>query len=407
MQRLLPLATADGEAREALLQELRADSEPRLMSQINSRAEHLLLGSNSRGQGLLCHPDCGRIGYKLRQVLPSSEDVLALRDHSKSRGGGPCRGGTQGRHTSSGQEARGSALREDNRPADLHGWGRPRDPQVLAWERQPCGAGASSLQAPSGRVLLASEYQARTSKLHLSPGRNPPVPPRTGVALTPALEAGPGGKRLLGEVGRRPNYKKPRTPTLHLAAPLHFSRLDVVVTGKKRVRKTSFPPSCPFPQTCSEAEEPLLEEMVMVLSPLFLVFMLGLGLTPLALDQDDYRYRHFLTQHYDAKPKGRDDKYCNNIMQNRGLTRPCKDTNTFIHGNKNDIKAICEDRNGEPYGGNLKISRSAFQVTTCKHRGGSSRPPCKYRATKSSRVIVIGCENGWPVHFDESFIPSR
>ncbi|KAM9714410.1 angiogenin isoform 1-T1 [Dama dama] len=156
-----------------------------------------------------------------------------------------------------------------------------------------------------------------------------------------------------------------------------------------------------------ESKEPLLEEMVVVLSPLFLVFMLGLGLTPVALDQDDYRYRHFLTQHYDAKPKGRDDKYCNNIMQNRGLTRPCKDTNTFIHGNKNDIKAICEDRNGEPYGGNLRISRSAFQVTTCKHSGGSSRPPCKYRATKSSRVIVIGCENGWPVHFDESFIPSR
>ena len=116
-----------------------------------------------------------------------------------------------------------------------------------AWERQPCGAGA--------RVLLASEYPARTSKLHLSPGRNPPVPPRTGVVPTPALEAGPGGKRLLGEVGRRPDYKKPRTPTLlHLSASLHFSRLDVVVTGKKRVRKTSFPPSCPFPQTCSEAE---------------------------------------------------------------------------------------------------------------------------------------------------------
>lgn len=47
-------------------------------------------------------------------------------------------------------------------------------------------------------------------------------------------------------------------------------------------------------------QEPLLEEMVMVLNPLFLVFMLGLSLTPLALAQDDYRYRDFLNKHYDA-----------------------------------------------------------------------------------------------------------
>ena len=80
------------------------------------------------------------------------------------------------------------------------------------------GAEARGLQAPSARVLLASERRARTSKLNLSPGRKPPVPPRTGVALTPALEAGPGGKRLV-EVERCPNYKKPRTPTLlHLSA---------------------------------------------------------------------------------------------------------------------------------------------------------------------------------------------
>ena len=80
------------------------------------------------------------------------------------------------------------------------------------------GAEARGLQAPSARVLLASERRARTSKLNLSPGRKPPAPPRTGVALTPALEAGPGGKRLV-EVERCPNYKKPRTPTLlHLSA---------------------------------------------------------------------------------------------------------------------------------------------------------------------------------------------
>ncbi|MBW01627.1 Angiogenin-1, partial [Eschrichtius robustus] len=157
---------------------------------------------------------------------------------------------------------------------------------------------------------------------------------------------------------------------------------------------------------CS-CQEPLLEEMVMVLSPLFFVFMLGLGLTPLTLGLDDHRYRHFLSQHSDPKPKGRDDRYCESIMKSRNLINPCKDVNTFIHGNKNDIKAICEDKNGEPYRGNLTISKSPFQVTTCKHKGRSPRPPCKYRATRGYRVIVIGCENGLPTHFDESFIPPR
>ncbi|XP_057580749.1 angiogenin [Hippopotamus amphibius kiboko] len=145
--------------------------------------------------------------------------------------------------------------------------------------------------------------------------------------------------------------------------------------------------------------------MVMVLSPLFLVFMLGLGLTPLTLAQDDDRYRHFLTQHYDARPFGRDRRYCETMMKRRGMTSPCKDTNTFVHGTKNDIKAICEERNGTPYRGNLRISKSPFQITTCKHKGGSPRPPCQYSATEAHRVIVVGCENGWPTHLEESFIP--
>ncbi|XP_068822509.1 angiogenin-1-like [Capricornis sumatraensis] len=147
--------------------------------------------------------------------------------------------------------------------------------------------------------------------------------------------------------------------------------------------------------------------MVMVLSPLFLVFMLGLGLTPLALAQDDNRYIHFLDQHYDRSPKRRDHIYCETMMEKRHLIKPCKDINTFIHGNKNDIKAICDDRNGQPYRGDLRISKSAFQVTVCRHKGGSSWYPCRYRAAADYRVIVIGCENGLPVHFDESFIAPR
>ncbi|XP_008507150.2 angiogenin [Equus przewalskii] len=143
--------------------------------------------------------------------------------------------------------------------------------------------------------------------------------------------------------------------------------------------------------------------MAMSLCPLLLVFVLGLGLTPPSLAQDDSRYRQFLTKHYDANPRGRNDRYCESMMVGRHLTTPCKDTNTFIHGSKSSIKAICGNKNGNPYGETLRISKTRFQVTTCKHAGGSPRPPCRYRATPGFRSIVIACENGLPVHFDESF----
>ncbi|KAM5239462.1 angiogenin isoform 1-T6 [Hipposideros larvatus] len=143
--------------------------------------------------------------------------------------------------------------------------------------------------------------------------------------------------------------------------------------------------------------------MMMCLGPLVLVFMLGLGLTPPTPTQNNSRYERFLTQHYDAKPSGRNRRYCEKMMASRDLITPCKDTNTFIHGTKNNIKAICGDKNGKPYMGTLRISKSPFQVTTCKHAGGSPHPPCQYRATAGFRDIVIACENDLPVHFDESF----
>ncbi|XP_020954026.1 angiogenin isoform X1 [Sus scrofa] len=197
------------------------------------------------------------------------------------------------------------------------------------------------------------------SRLAPQPGRNTPAPP----GLSRAFGLSRGSVALSGEAFEEPNWRSEGM-------------------GRK---------------------EPLLEEMVILLGPLLLVFMLGLGLAPLSLAKDEDRYTHFLTQHYDAKPKGRDGRYCESIMKQRGLTRPCKEVNTFIHGTRNDIKAICNDKNGEPYN-NFRRSKSPFQITTCKHKGGSNRPPCGYRATAGFRTIAVACENGLPVHFDESFI---
>ncbi|XP_003509257.3 angiogenin [Cricetulus griseus] len=145
--------------------------------------------------------------------------------------------------------------------------------------------------------------------------------------------------------------------------------------------------------------------MTMSLGPLLLVFMLGLISIPPTLSQNDPRYITFLNQHYDAHPTGRDDRYCNSIMRRRKLTSPCKELNTFIHGTKDNIKAICET-SGTPYTNNLRKSTSQFQITICRHSGGSPRPPCRYRASRGFRYIVIACENGLPVHLDESFFSS-
>ncbi|XP_053120223.1 angiogenin-like [Hemicordylus capensis] len=140
--------------------------------------------------------------------------------------------------------------------------------------------------------------------------------------------------------------------------------------------------------------------MMTKLGPLLLVLLLA---GPESSCGDNPRYEKFLRQHYDNPKSSFSGKYCDSIMAKRGLTKPeCKEVNTFIHETKNNIKAVCEE-GGEPYG-NLRRSKEHMKVTTCKLKGGSTRPPCKYKENSSPRYIVIGCENGWPVHYDESQI---
>ncbi|XP_028559946.2 angiogenin-2-like [Podarcis muralis] len=132
----------------------------------------------------------------------------------------------------------------------------------------------------------------------------------------------------------------------------------------------------------------------------FLVSVLALGAyceTP---------YEKFLRQHYDNPKSSVGKQYCDVMMKRRGLDKPaCKEVNTFIHGTKNNIKSVCTASGGKDYGNGLRIALRPFTVTTCKHKGGSTRPPCKYSDNKSSRYIVIACnQNNEPVHFDESII---
>ncbi|XP_007442032.3 angiogenin-like [Python bivittatus] len=115
-------------------------------------------------------------------------------------------------------------------------------------------------------------------------------------------------------------------------------------------------------------------------------------------------YETFLRQHYDNPKSNVGNRYCNTMMVRRGMTRPkCKEVNTFIHDTKNEINAVCGNK-GEPFGNGLRRSLKQFQVTTCTMKGTSTRPPCDYRGNSSPRYIVIACENGLPVHFDEGQI---
>ncbi|XP_053120945.1 angiogenin-like [Hemicordylus capensis] len=136
-----------------------------------------------------------------------------------------------------------------------------------------------------------------------------------------------------------------------------------------------------------------------------LLVLLVVELLPESTYANNPRYEKFLTQHYNNPKSSFSGKYCDAIMSQRGLTRPqCKEVNTFIHDTTNNIKAVCKE-GGEPYG-QLRRSKEHMKVTTCKLKGSSThpRPPCDYRENSSPRYIVIGCEDGWPVHYDESQI---
>uniref|UniRef100_A0A8D0G8C9 Ribonuclease A-domain domain-containing protein n=1 Tax=Sphenodon punctatus TaxID=8508 RepID=A0A8D0G8C9_SPHPU len=137
---------------------------------------------------------------------------------------------------------------------------------------------------------------------------------------------------------------------------------------------------------------------------LFLLVLLVAEQVPGSSCGENPRYEKFLSQHRDDPRSSFHGRYCNTMMQRRGLTKPeCKEVNTFIHGSKKQIRAVCGDR-GVPYNG-LRRSLQHFRVTTCTLQGGSPRPPCEYRENNSPRYIVIGCEGEWPVHYDENSPP--
>ncbi|XP_069506079.1 ribonuclease-like [Ambystoma mexicanum] len=119
----------------------------------------------------------------------------------------------------------------------------------------------------------------------------------------------------------------------------------------------------------------------------------------------------FQRQHHDGPKTKHGNDYCGAMMHKKCMTNQdppktkCKETNTFIHAPKKTITSVCSN-GGKPYQGsaNLRVSNAPFSVTTCKIKGNSVTHLCEYKAKSYTRKIVIGCENGFPTHYDEGII---
>uniref|UniRef100_A0A8C9RBG5 Ribonuclease like 3 n=1 Tax=Scleropages formosus TaxID=113540 RepID=A0A8C9RBG5_SCLFO len=122
-----------------------------------------------------------------------------------------------------------------------------------------------------------------------------------------------------------------------------------------------------------------------------------------ALRPEETKYEKFLRQHYDFK----NQHGCTTEMRRREIfnkkDNTCKEVNSFIvSSTTNQIKAIC-DKAGTHHGaGNLYKSNQPFPVITCKLKKGTYRNDCEYNdGKKSSRYLIIGCEDKLPVHYED------
>ncbi|CAL9695210.1 unnamed protein product [Knipowitschia caucasica] len=113
------------------------------------------------------------------------------------------------------------------------------------------------------------------------------------------------------------------------------------------------------------------------------------------------RYRNFINQHVN---QGMSRTRCAEVMRTRRITAEnnnCKQTNTFISSTTNAIKAVCGNA-GTPYknSANLRKSLQPFPVINCEQSGTHRPPRCEYRGRSQTVYVVLGCQDGYPVHYD-------
>uniref|UniRef100_A0A669CGX2 Ribonuclease A-domain domain-containing protein n=1 Tax=Oreochromis niloticus TaxID=8128 RepID=A0A669CGX2_ORENI len=137
--------------------------------------------------------------------------------------------------------------------------------------------------------------------------------------------------------------------------------------------------------------------------PLTSIFLL-VALSGTVLCIADRRVQNFQNQHIISMipPGGCDDLIANrNIRDNNGN---CKRKNTFIIGNFNQVRTICDPSNRINVNRNLYESPYDMHILYCKLLGKTTDTHCTYKQIQMKRRIVIACDkiNNFlqPVHFE-------
>uniref|UniRef100_A0A8C0S9L2 Ribonuclease 4 n=1 Tax=Canis lupus familiaris TaxID=9615 RepID=A0A8C0S9L2_CANLF len=280
---------------------------------------------------------------------------------------------------------------------------------------------AANFLAPECPAARSRAPRSQAVPLGLVPPAAPPAPrsaARPARPAAPTPEAGPGGRAPGEEQGaalHAPPHPGPsctRTPATppsaqsKISGEVFASLAAPSITRGGYAAGEKFPPSCASLQPC--APGPGISELVMApprtraLLLLLLLTLLGLGLVQPA-DGQDRMYQRFLRQHVDPEGKGGNDTYCNVMMQRRKMTtRQCKRFNTFVHEDIWNIRSICSTTNIQCKNGKMNCHEGVVKVTDCRETGSSRAPNCRYRASASTRHVVIACEGDpeLPVHFD-------
>ncbi|XP_058039316.1 angiogenin-1-like [Ahaetulla prasina] len=128
------------------------------------------------------------------------------------------------------------------------------------------------------------------------------------------------------------------------------------------------------------------EREAMAAKGIYLLWML-FSVASIVLETEAGNIEEFKQKHVDY-PVTVSADYCKNIMTSRGHY----EANIFIHLSDADLKRICPNR----YTGK-HVSENPVQYTYC------SKIFDRFSGVRSSRKIVIRCQNGLPVEIDSLF----
>ncbi|MEQ2255850.1 hypothetical protein ILYODFUR_018147, partial [Ilyodon furcidens] len=116
------------------------------------------------------------------------------------------------------------------------------------------------------------------------------------------------------------------------------------------------------------------------------------------------RYKKFKRQHVD---KQMTEKKCTDVINQKSIysnDNSCKETNTFILADANEVKSICEGQGDYLHEKHLTKSKRKFKVVVCTLTRKAQKPRCQYEGKLyKSRFVVVQC-TGVPVQYAENIL---